>query len=205
MNCKPIIYVDCDDTILNSSKTVIRILNQRYGANKTMSDLNDWSYQSIVPGVTQNEILGIYESDEFWKDVQLNTEFLKVFHTLKDKFCWKILSRGTKKNLEQKKLFVDKYLHIPFIGLPITSSKQSCATKEFDMVGCIQIDDHMGCLQGSSASVKLLLQNGRLQSWNQPEPNEDNLYTALSWDEIETMLEFFSKFPHTIESCYGEV
>ena len=70
------IYLDCDDTILYSSEMVIRILNQRYGENKTISDLTDWFYQSIVPGVSQQEILGIYDSEEFWNEVELKRSLL---------------------------------------------------------------------------------------------------------------------------------
>lgn len=197
---KPTIYVDCDDTILSSSKTVIRILNQRYGLNKTIDDMTDWFYRSIAPRVTQEEIMEIYESDEFWNDAELDEGFLKVFDKLKNDFHWVVLSRGTEENLKRKKTFIEQKLHIPLIGLLSNSSEENCSTKKMDMSGCIQIDDHMGCLHKSSASVKVLFQNGRRFRWNQPEPNEDNLYAAMTWKEIGELLEFFHRNPDMIVS-----
>lgn len=198
------IYLDCDDTILYSSETVIRILNQRYGENKTISDLSDWFYRSIVPGISQEEILGIYDSEEFWNEVELNPEFLEVFKKLKNNFNWVILSRGKEQNIKLKTKFIEKHLGIPVFGLAIESSSDSCTSKKkVDMSDSIQIDDNMGCIEGTNAAIKILLQHRNL-SWNQPEPHEDNLYIAHDWKEIGEALEFFLRCPSMVKKCYGE-
>ena len=205
MDGKLTIYLDCDDTILHSSEMVIRILNKRYGTNKTISDLTDWKYRSIIPGVTQEEILDIYDSEEFWNGVELNPEFLKVFEKLKNSFKWVVLSRGKYRNIKLKTEYIQRHLGIPVIGLLILSSEDSdLSKKDTDMSDGIQIDDNMNCIEGSNAQVKILIQQGRQFTWNQPNPNEDNLYTANDWKEVGEMLEFFLQFPSLARSCYEE-
>lgn len=202
---RPIIYLDCDDTILYSSEAVIRILNSRYGINKTIEDLTDWHYQSIVPEVTQREVLEIYDSEEFWNEVKFNEEFLKVFKKFKDDFDWIVLTRGKETNIRLKTAFINKSLGIPVHGLLINDSGDSCMSKkEVDMHKSVQIDDNMGCLEGTNAGMKILLRHGRNLSWNQPKPNEDNLYVVDSWKEIGEVLDFIKKAPSVVEECYGE-
>ena len=78
VNIKKNLFLDVDDVILNSSEAVISILNERYSLNppKTISDLQDWGYKSICRRVTSQEIVKIYESEEFWEKVQIKKEAL---------------------------------------------------------------------------------------------------------------------------------
>ena len=43
------LFIDADDTILESSKTVINILNKRFNISppKTYDDIRDWGYRSM--------------------------------------------------------------------------------------------------------------------------------------------------------------
>ena len=59
------LYLDCDDTITNSSETVVKIICKRHGINKTIKDLKDFEYKSIYKNITTEEVIDIYESDEF--------------------------------------------------------------------------------------------------------------------------------------------
>lgn len=197
------IYLDCDDTILYSSEAVIRILNKKYGTNKTIDDLKDWNYRSIVPQVTKQEILDIYESKEFWKEAEFNKDFLKTYKKLKKSFIWKIVSRGTKGNLAYKKKFLKRKIgKLEFEDLEIVHSDQSNLPKShIDMSGGIQIDDNMDCLKGSSAAIRVLFQD-RSFIWNQPEPHEDNLYVVHSWKELNDLLVFFNEHREFVMRLY---
>ena len=42
------VYVDFDNTIVESNQRVIEILNERYGLSKTEDDLVDYGYKSIA-------------------------------------------------------------------------------------------------------------------------------------------------------------
>ena len=130
---------------------------------------------------------------------------MEVFKKLKNCFNWVIISRGKEENIRLKTKFIGQHLGIPVRGLPIKNSTDSCTSKkEVDMYRGIQIDDNMGCLKGSNASIKILLQHGRNLPWNQPSPHEDNLYIARDWKEIGEALEFFLRCPSMVEKCYGE-
>ena len=97
---KPTLYVDCDDTVLESSETVIKILNKRYGLDKTIDDLRDWNYKSIVKELSQEELYKIYESDEFWDDIRFKLGFLSFFNENCSKYNWVFVSLGTEENLK---------------------------------------------------------------------------------------------------------
>lgn len=206
---KATIYLDCDDTILRSSETVINILNKRYKTNKTINDLTDWHYRSIVPFVGQEEILDIYDSEEFWNEVKLNEEFVKVFNLLKNDFKWIIVSKGKSKNLELKEKFINENLNnkegaIPLIGLKILNSSSDFNKASVDMKNGIQIDDKMESLLGTNAACRIILQNGRVTNWNKIEANEDNLYQVHNWNDIKEILIFFKDHPEMIRRCYPD-
>lgn len=190
------IYVDCDDTILNSSAVIIEILNSRYGVSKTIEDLRDYRYRSIVGGVTQEEILEIYQSEEFWEKVQFQPKFLKALEKLKKYFSFVIISKGTEQNLKAKeihlrKAFKGRGVDIEFVGIPLIIGSKTKFTKALcNMVGAIQIDDCTQEFAGSSASVKILIKNGREVEWNYTPFNEENFYVAQDWEDIEKILMF---------------
>ena len=48
------IYVDFDNTMVESNQRIIELLNERYGLSKTEADLLDYGYQSIAP-ITEEE------------------------------------------------------------------------------------------------------------------------------------------------------
>lgn len=57
-NKKIKLFLDADDTILKSSKTVVDILNKRFNISppKTERDVKDWKYRSVYHQCT-NEII----------------------------------------------------------------------------------------------------------------------------------------------------
>ena len=57
------ILLDCDDTIINSSKCIIDLLNKKNSSNKTIDDLSDFYYRSIDPNISSNDIIKLFESD----------------------------------------------------------------------------------------------------------------------------------------------
>ena len=76
------IYLDFDNTIVESNKRVIDILNNRYNLSKTESDLNDYHFNSIYP-ITEKEKLAIEAIPE---DLNAAMEELK-----KDTFIREVL------------------------------------------------------------------------------------------------------------------
>ena len=57
------IFLDCDDTIINSSECIIDLLNKKNGTNKTIRDLKDFHYHSIDKTLTDKDVINLIESD----------------------------------------------------------------------------------------------------------------------------------------------
>ena len=73
------VYVDFDNTIVESNQRVIEILNERYGLSKTEDDLVDYGYKSIAL-ITEEEKLSIFSSDDFFSNLRFKSDFLKVLN-----------------------------------------------------------------------------------------------------------------------------
>ena len=73
------LFIDADDTILESSKAFIDIVNRQDNINppKTYEELRDWKYRSLFPYMTNERIIEIYDSEEFFNIVKdLTSSFL---------------------------------------------------------------------------------------------------------------------------------
>lgn len=192
------VFLDADDTVLESSKAVIEIINKRYSINppKTIKDLKEWNYTCIYPKMTQEEVEEIYKSQEFFDTVKPDKEFLKVYEELKEDFNFVIVTKGTKENLDRKEAFFVRYFpRMRFIGIEFEPGSNSSFDKSLvDMRGGIQIDDRVDALTGTNASCKILLKNGRDLAWNTPEPG-NTLYIVNCWKEIGAVLRFTVREP----------
>lgn len=194
------LYLDCDDTILNSSECIIEILNKKNNTKKTIEDLSDFGYRSIDGKISKKEILKLFESDIFWDSVNLNQNFVKIKEFIDSNFDVSVVSCGTDINLRKKESFVKSNLGYDFIGVLIDEEMNLCK-KHIDMENSIQIDDNIKSIENTNAAIKILLQNNEKNVWNKPNPNIDNLYVARDWDDIFEILQFFCKNPEFIKRC----
>lgn len=193
------LYLDADDTILDSSEAVIEILNKRYNIQpqKTYADMFDWGYKSVYNDLAQGEIEDIYSSDDFFASVKLDPVFEKFYLKNKHNFNFYIVTKGTEKNLELKKeLFSILIPNAKFIGLIFQSDpdlKHTYSKQSIDMSNGIQIDDRIDCLQ-TNAALKILYTHNREFSWNNTSRcHIENRYDCGTWEEITKILEFFVK------------
>ena len=196
------IFLDCDDTILESSKCVINILNKKYNLHKTIEDLKDFNYRSIYGQINREEVFDIFESEEFWENVEINELFKENIEALKDDFEIVFVSCGTDKNLDKKSQYLKKYFDFEFIGKRISVEKVDLKKDYIDMNNAIQIDDNPKSLKDTNAAIKIFLQNGRDVKGNDAPINEDNLYVVQNWNEILEILNFFKLHPEFVMRCY---
>lgn len=194
------IFLDCDDTILDSSKCIIGLLNKKNGTNKTFDDLKDFQYRSIDKTLTTKTVLDIFESDEFWNSVQFNQDFLDNHQFLNDNFEIEIVSCGTKENLRKKEEFL-KHLGYKFNGLLVDENLDLCK-KRINMQNCIQIDDNISSLENTNATIKILLKNDREFAWNKTKANIENLYAVNNWNEIIEILVYTKNHPWFVEEVH---
>lgn len=196
---KIMLYLDVDDTILKSSEAVIKILNKKYNITppKTIDNMKDWGYRSIYKYVSSDEVEKIYESDEFFNIVEFDQVFLDFYNKNKDKFDITIVTKGNKENIVKKEKLIKKVLgdDIQYIGMEFKIDVYGNRIEDHrkysvNMKHGIQIDDRTDAVRDTNANVKILLNHGRVRTWNQNYYNINNLYITKDWNEISQILLF---------------
>ena len=191
------LFIDADDTILESSKAFIDIVNRQDNINppKTYEELQDWRYQSLFPYMTTKRVVEIYDSEEFFNIVKVNPDFESFYLKHENDFEWYIVTKGYKTNIEHKQKYFKK--HLPkanVVGCRFGSKEEQDFDKShIDMDYGIQIDDRTDCLIGSNANIKVLFKNNRDFYWNRTDMSNEPLYIMNSWKEIIETLEFALK------------
>lgn len=183
------IYLDFDNTIVESNKRVIEILNERYGGSKNEEDLTDYGFNSIHK-ISEEEKLSIFESDDFFTNLQFKPHIIDVITKNYNNFNWVITTKGTQTNLDKKFAWLDE--HWPFNMSKIGITNDNLSKSQIDMSDGIQIDDVSAALD-TKAAIKILYKDYNNFCWQQISPGDDIL-VVNSWEEIDKILEFYAKF-----------
>ena len=193
------VYVDFDNTIVESNQKVIEILNDKYGLNKSEDDLEDYGYTSIAP-ITEEEKLGIFESDEFFSNLKFKSDFLKVLNKYDGKVKFVITTKGTAENLKKKEQWIKENIpgNISFVGITNTSLSK----RQVDMTNGIQIDDCTAALD-TNADIKILYKDNHNFNW-QSNYNNTDILVVNTWLEIDDILSFYSSYDYKTLSKKGE-
>lgn len=188
--------MDFDDTIVKSSEEIIRQLNKKYKLERTISDLKDWGYKSIYSKLTQNEVLDMYDSTDFFAHVKFNDYFLEFKEKFLDTGVYYpiICSKGRKLNLNYKRQFCDmlfQEIKYDYIGIEFEDNNCHLDKSKYDFSNTyFAIDDNTKALLSLSSPKKILLKNNREQIWNYNPINQENLYIVNNFKDIIKMCEF---------------
>lgn len=193
------VYVDFDNTIVESNQKVIEILNDKYGLNKSEDDLEDYGYTSIAP-ITEEEKLGIFESDEFFSNLKFKSDFLKVLNKYDGKVKFVITTKGTAENLKKKEQWIKENIpgNISFVGI----TNNSLSKRQVDMTNGIQIDDCTAALD-TNADIKILYKDNHNFNW-QSNYNNTDILVVNTWLEIDDILSFYSSYDYKTLSKKGD-
>ena len=214
---KPVIVIDVDDTLINSSEVVIDILNRNYDfterikkspISKIYDNLSSWEYFSffcknddILRNKIDKEVKEIFESEMFWNNVRLKKDIDLLFKKFGSKFKWIINSMGTKKNLEFKKDFLTK--HLPDnIDYEIVLKHKNWGEKieKEDLIGDVIIDDRIDVLLKNNSPIKILLTNFRKTDYNGGFGKDyyrsinEQIYRIDDINDLINVLEFYKEF-----------
>ena len=191
------LFIDADDTILESSKAFIDIVNRQDNINppKIYEGLRDWKYRSLFPYMTNERIIEIYDSEEFFNIVKINPDFENFYLKHENDFEWNIVTKGHKSNIEHKQKYFKKHLpKAKVVGCHFDSKEvENFDKSHIDMDYGIQIDDRTDCLMGTNANIKILFKNNRNFYWNRTQNITEPIYIMNSWKEIIETLEFALK------------
>ena len=186
------LYIDFDNTIVNSSEVIVKILNEGFGEDKDWKKLRRYDFKDLFPNCSYWEIERCFESDKMFEEVELLPEVYETLNSFRDKFDKvSVVTIGTDINLEKKRMFVKNRFpfDIELIGIKNDGRSNKGSV---DMRDGVFIDDHIDCLHSSNAKVKILIKTSENAEWSKIEPNDD-IYVVSNWYEIYSILDFITK------------
>lgn len=182
------LYIDIDNTILNTAEAFINKYCKENNINKNFYDLKDWGFKSIDRNIKVREFLKYIEDEEFFNDVRYYDDFLRFYVRNADRFIFNFVTIGTKRNLEMKKHFILSTLptieNVKYIGFEKENTKNI-----IDMSNGIQIDDKYSNLD-TNARIKILQKNYIDTDYNRVNDIREDLYIMQDWEQIGKAIEF---------------
>lgn len=156
MQDKITIIFDFDDTLVNTSDAMIDYYNEKYHDKKDYKlaegTIYRWDAQDKLPLMNIKQIMKIFESTFFWKNIRLKDDAIEVVKYFSDHpfFNVKIMSVGTAKNLSKKSLYIQKYF--PFVDEVVLLMRNNAEMGKGDYTNnCIVLDDHQENLTNPKA------------------------------------------------------
>ena len=199
------IYWDIDDVVLKTNNQMVKLINEKYLKpnglkEKSLENIKDWGFNSIYRELNLSQRIELFESEEFWLNVEINEDFLKIAQSgILKKYNNVFLTQGTEKNLKMKKEFLynnnqlKKYIEkFDYIGLDINEKKS-----KINMEKSIQIDDNYENLKNTNASLKILVKNNIETNYNNSFgfiDTPDNLYNVNNLIEALDILKFNKEY-----------
>lgn len=177
------LFIDFDDTIVNSSNIIVNILNQRYNKHYTYHDVNRWDYSDIFPSINPIDITELFDSEEFFRQAMFNF-YPNVESFIRRNLNYRditVVSCGMATNLYLKEKFLNDVFgkDVKFIGIESSEmGKQSV-----NMKGAILIDDHEDNLISSNADLKILFACDGKKECNHNLYDNNSQLCMESWNE----------------------
>lgn len=184
------VFVDFDDTLVKSRKSIVKCINDMFHLSRTEDDVTDWGFRSLKGDLTKKELEGLFESDAFWNNVEF---YEGAIDTLAGHDVY-LCTVGTTENLRRKSQFLSEH-SLPYHEAFVNSDRgQTMKDKKmFDMAGAIQIGDTWQELEQTNASIKILFKDYRDYSWQQVPPNAE-VYIVDTWKEISDIIGWYAKY-----------
>lgn len=188
---KQTIYLDVDDVVLNSRSTAVKIFKERYGGGGVE---RSWTFKTTHRGISQEEIIRVFDSDEFWSRVRYKDEFMIPFMEeilIPWRYNVMLVTKGDEGNIKRKWDMLSgrfDFDRVGFIALDNDESKS-----QVHMWEGIQIDDNYENLRDTDARVKILFREVDDSDYNgfwQIRDNLPRLYVCSMADEIMDVLRF---------------
>src|SRR5574344_1503843 len=108
MQHKVRLYLDFDDTIVDSLECVTEILNQRYDTNVKAEDIERWDGSDQFPMLKNNEMEEVFCKQEFFNNIKLKDGVKEMLEELSLYFDIYINSKGSPINIERKKEWIQR-------------------------------------------------------------------------------------------------
>lgn len=162
------IFVDFDETIVDSLKSVCSIYNGIYNARADWRKSRLWSLRDECPLLNRHSLLEIFSSDSFFRTLTFKTGAFEVLTELSKDYPITVVSIGTVENCAKKECFINA--NLPFVSnyVLISGEKDNLIMDKssVDMSGGIFVDDVEDNLFSSNAAMQILYENLPKAEWN---------------------------------------
>lgn len=157
------LFLDFDETLVESIDACLDILNKMYNTNYSKNDVTTWNFSNIFSDLNDEKVECLFRSRDFFDVLKFKNGAKELLSDPKWEHKIFVVTKGTTENLKLKKeWFVSQgFKHIPMILLPTNVSK-----KVIDMSDGILVDDHQDNLNETNAKVKILFENVKNAEWN---------------------------------------
>ena len=175
------IYLDVDNTVMDSLTMNVKLLNKKFGLKVKPDDVMKWNFSDVYPNATKKDIYESFDCNEFFENVKLIQGAEYFINTHKDDIVFTTI--GTPRNLEKKCewLWSRGFGDCKFLGIPTTKTKG-----DYDMSDGVIVDDAQKNLFASNAKYKILF-NHR-QNWLTDWTDKWIGDTATSYHELASLL-----------------
>ena len=165
------LYIDFDDTIVNSTKRLVEMLGDYYYHKENWRKLKRYDATDLYPECTDKVVEDMFARPDFFCGLVIKKGFNFAMNIL-SKFCdINIVTLGTTKNLKHKFDWCNRVFDFKFTF--IGKSDFTIAKTEVDMSHGIMVDDKTDVLMGTNAKYKILIRGHRDVEWNQVEDGTD--------------------------------
>jgi len=156
------IYIDFDDTIVNSVENVIRIANKRYNQSVQVSDVDKWDFSYLYPNATRDEIIGIFGEQEFFDTLHFKKNAILTLQKLsKRNFLFVVTKTIDIASGFRKYQWIQEHLNAMNIPVEYVAIFPRDDKSIVDMSDGIMIDDNANYLEITNAKYKILYDNQR--------------------------------------------
>lgn len=197
------VYLDFDSTLVNSTKRLVEMLNEKLDKNEDWTKIKKYNCEDLFPEVTQEEITTVFADKKFFHGLEIFENCLWTLWRYSKLFDYEIVTIGCENNLYWKEKWCKKNLPFKFKFNGIQKFGMGKGIDICDMSDGIIVDDHNKNIETSNAKHKILYQGEYETEWGQvPEgyfTNKDFdllgnlndipkdkqfLYTAKNWDDV---------------------
>lgn len=182
------VFIDFDDTIVNSTETFVKVYNELYNKNVNEKSI---IYHGFKPQInlTREEIAYIFSSDKFTKYLQPIYGVYKALSELKKNgFELYLITNCSDKSVIQKSIWFEKHKQYSnlFCGKIFLSLNKPYDKSIIDMKNSVLIDDHKENHKLSNAYIKVAYNYYPEREWCPTE--KDGVCVFNSWKKIKDYL-----------------
>lgn len=192
---KKTIIVDVDNTLVNSSETILDIYKDEMSVSDDIKYTKNhlWDFEGLIPRSYLERALELFGEDKFYDKLKFIPYADKVMNRLNSKYNVKICSVHDEKTADKKINWLKN--NLPFLNDEnIIILPYSKGFNKSKVTGDIIIDDKMDCLFGNREMKLLFGEYGYNQYENLSKENKllyntsNNIIRVENWKVIESLL-----------------